>query len=375
MAGMAYERGIKVRPVGKRPKCWDISFSVQLSDGESHRERTRLVDYSRTQAIKWAEKRRNELIDPSTDSKDSISFKEFVEGFLTTRYLPTLSVAYRAKVEATIKARLLPTFGRLKLSNISRGRLDDYLSELRKTCEPKAQMDHVSLVHNCLTLAVQWELLGSLPTFPKVKVPKADIPPFLTPEEHDTLLSHARDHEEKTLLLFATDSGTRPAEQLALAWEDVRPTQLVLQHGLVKGTVASGLKGTKSGKPRVLPLSKRLEDAVAKLKAERLERGLPCLDKDLVFGSYIASVKALYKRVVRACKRAKIKHTSRHGLRHTYASWLISSGKVSLAELQVLLGHSSPLTTLRYAHLIPGTGDNVRGALDALQSYKKPASD
>jgi integrase len=58
-------------------------------------------------------------------------------------------------------------------------------------------------------------------------------------------------------------------------------------------------------------------------------------------------------------------------LRHTYASWLISSGKVSLAELQAHLGHSSPVMTQRYAHLIPGTGDNVRGVVDALESYKK----
>jgi integrase len=145
----------------------------------------------------------------------------------------------------------------------------------------------------------------------------------------------------------------------------------VLQRSLNRGTIASGFKGTKSGKPRVLPLSQRCEQALTKLKAERLARGLPCSDNDLVFGSYIPSVKALYKRVVRACARAEVKHTSRHGLRHTYASWLISSGKVSLAEIQALLGHSSAVMTQRYAHLIPGTGDNVRGALDALKSYKK----
>jgi integrase len=142
----------------------------------------------------------------------------------------------------------------------------------------------------------------------------------------------------------------------------------VLQRSVVKGTVALGFKGTKSGKPRVLPLSQRCEQALIKLKAERIARGLPCSNDDLVFGSYIPSVKALYKRVVRACKRANVKHTSRHGLRHTFASWLISSGKVSLAEVQALLGHSSPAMTQRYAHLIPGTGDNVRGALDGLSN-------
>ena len=40
-----------------------------------------------------------------------------------------------------------------------------------------------------------------------------------------------------------------------------------------------------------------------------------------------------------------------HGLRHSFASWLASSGEVSMYELQKLMTHSSPQMTQRYAHL------------------------
>lgn len=40
-----------------------------------------------------------------------------------------------------------------------------------------------------------------------------------------------------------------------------------------------------------------------------------------------------------------------HGLRHAYASMLISSGQVDLFALQKLLTHGSPQMTQRYAHL------------------------
>ena len=40
-----------------------------------------------------------------------------------------------------------------------------------------------------------------------------------------------------------------------------------------------------------------------------------------------------------------------HGLRHTYASALASSGKVDLYTLQKLLTHKTPRMTQRYAHL------------------------
>jgi len=40
-----------------------------------------------------------------------------------------------------------------------------------------------------------------------------------------------------------------------------------------------------------------------------------------------------------------------HGLRHTYASMLASSGQVDMYTLQKLLTHKSPIMTQRYAHL------------------------
>ena len=42
-----------------------------------------------------------------------------------------------------------------------------------------------------------------------------------------------------------------------------------------------------------------------------------------------------------------------HTLRHTFASWLAQSGKVTLHELMKIMRHNRIETTMRYAHLIP----------------------
>ena len=50
---------------------------------------------------------------------------------------------------------------------------------------------------------------------------------------------------------------------------------------------------------------------------------------------------------------AQVREIRIHDLRHTFASHYIMNGG-SLTELQGLLGHSSPMMTLKYAHLAPG---------------------
>jgi integrase len=359
---------IHIKPVKNREKVFDISFSIALPNGKTHRARKRLVNVSKRQAQAWAEKRHTELLNPSApaaaEAPTTLTFAQFVAEDIQAHYLPSLSVQYRKKVQATLDNRLLPTFGTMRLNEIALKNIEEYLITLRLTCQPKAQRDHLAVLRHLLQIALDKDLLEALPKFPKVKVQTSDAPKYLSMDEHKKILEEARDHEEFCLLLFATDSGTRSGEQLAIRWGDVLEQQLVIARSLADGTVDGGMKSTKSGKVRYVHLSKRLSDALQKLKQERLHAGISCNPDELVFG-YVGNTKALYKRVVRACKRAGVEQTSRHGMRHTYASWLISSGKVSLAEVQQLLGHQSAQMTQRYAAFIPNQGANVRAVFDA----------
>jgi len=63
-----------------------------------------------------------------------------------------------------------------------------------------------------------------------------------------------------------------------------------------------------------------------------------------------------------AVERAGLNDVHIHDARHTYASWLIQDG-VPLEEVGRLLGHVSPLTTRRYAHLAETPSASVLSAL------------
>ena len=60
-----------------------------------------------------------------------------------------------------------------------------------------------------------------------------------------------------------------------------------------------------------------------------------------------------------------------HGLRHTYASRLASSGKVDLYTLQKLLTHESPEMTQRYAHLSNEAMQRAAAVADDVMGIKK----
>ncbi|ACN14897.1 hypothetical protein HRM2_17930 [Desulforapulum autotrophicum HRM2] len=146
-------------------------------------------------------------------------------------------------------------------------------------------------------------------------------------------------NNERAILVikFALYSGKRKGEVLSLTWDsvDFENHLLTLQ-----------AMNTKSKKAQSLPLNNHCMTI--------LERCRKLKVSDYVFpstlGNYYNTFDETWKRIR---KRAGISIRF-HDLRHTYASYLASSGKVDIYTLKELLGHSTIEMTQRYAHLVNG---------------------
>ena len=102
---------------------------------------------------------------------------------------------------------------------------------------------------------------------------------------------------------------------------------------------------TKSGRQLAIPLS---DDALTIVRRQTPAVHLFTRPDGKPLGRMENSV---WRRVL---ERSKIKDFRWHDLRHTWASWMMMTGEVSLYELQLLGDWSTPAMVQRYAHLAPG---------------------
>jgi integrase len=135
----------------------------------------------------------------------------------------------------------------------------------------------------------------------------------------------------------------RRGELFKLRWEDVD-----FERGFIH------IRDPKGGQDQVIPLN----DAARKLLETHPKKGVEVdsqkTDSEYVFAGREGKERTdINHQVKRIRDAAGLPATFRplHGLRHTYASMLASSGQVDLYTLQRLLTHKDPRMTQRYAHL------------------------
>ena len=135
-------------------------------------------------------------------------------------------------------------------------------------------------------------------------------------------------------LLIALYTGLRRMEIAKLEWTDID-----FERSLIK------VRNPKGGQDATLPLNE---------SAKAVFESIPETDDStFVFPGRAGHVYSIYKMISSIRDKAGLPENFRplHGMRHTYASLLASSGKVDLFTIQKLLNQKSPGVTQRYAHL------------------------
>lgn len=305
----------------------------------------------------------------------------------------------RRKVEPGTAARdesrrvthLDPRWATVRLAAISRDDVQAWVDELADGgLAPSTVANAYHLLSASLKAAV---LDGRLAANPCTSITLPRRPPaderFLTWDEV-TAITHFLDDRDALLVWWLVGTGARWGEAVGAhrhrlhldtgvprldvheVWDQRSREIKPYPKGRAKRSVP--LPGWLAGK-----LRDALDDAVdpgrcgsAHRRGSRCRSGLVIPGRD---GKVIDYDSWRKTRWLDACSRAQVGHVRIHDLRHTYASWLLQSRKVSIEGLSELMGHASIATTQRYSHLADTQWASVVDALDEQAAPNLPQND
>lgn len=263
------------------------------------------------------------------------------------RYLPWAKEHKKSWIDDLryYRKHLEPRFGKRSLDAISPIDIERMKLELKKGINKRGQpyapatiKHQLVLLRRLYNLARRWNLYEGKSPLEAVEMPRLDNQKteFLKEDELSRLLETLEKwpcRESATFVKFALFTGLRRGEIFKLTWDDVD-----FERGLIR------LQDPKGGKTQTIPVS---NEALQVLK--ELEVISPCVfpGKD---GKQRTNFNGPWQRIRQA---AGLSDFRLHGLRHHFASALVSAG-YDLLVVQKLLTHKDAKTTQRYAHLAPG---------------------
>jgi integrase len=207
----------------------------------------------------------------------------------------------------------------LRLTDASRV-CEQFKSEARESYSNATINRSIAALRRACHLAYTLEWVGE-PVHLKIKsLPENNARHVYLSKEQITALAQAcQDDQARDAIMIAAYTGLRLGELLRLTPDNI-----------VDGMIRIDAN-TKTGQPRAVPIVPGIRKALKRLPFTYPKR----------------KIQAEFEK---ARKRARMPHVRFHDLRHTTASLLAAQG-VSLPIIGAILGHASPATTARYAHL------------------------
>jgi len=289
-------------------------------------------------------------IDPKievTQKKSRLRFSDFTNEV----YIPYSKRSKRSykSDESKLRLYLNPNFGRYFLDDISSQAISSYLLDISNLNSAATSNRHRSLLSNIFKKAVEWNYATQNHCSSVDKLTE-NPPPAKIYDNQDmgkiiSALANENNQVAACALQLLLVTGLRLNEVLSLEWGnvDIANTQIYLAN-------------TKSGRGRHVPINAEAIKILNICKASRSNsHSSPWVFPGKDPNKHIANPRKAWRRVLAV---AGVEFGRIHDIRHSFASACVRSG-ASLYVVQNLLGHSSPTTTQRYAHL---TGSELNEA-------------
>jgi len=358
---------LKVTPTGR--KVFVYRYRTEFG-------RQRKVNIGKFSEFTVAEVRRKALTlaadissggDPASDrlgKRHAVTVAEFAEKYLEEQAKPRLAPSTYKEYDRVLRSRVLPRIGRLAMVEVKRSDVEAIHFAMADT--PVRANRMLSVLKAMMFKAEDWGIIprGSNPAS-RIKMNKERPKQhYFSDDEQSRIFAAIEDLRGEMLksgpafdaitLLFYT--GCRPSEVLNLKWENVD----------FEGAVAQ-LHNTKTGEAR-LPLAGTALEFLQSIASEHREGWV---FQGAVAGERLKSLVRPWKRV---CEVAELPDACLKDIRHTVGTYVAKNG--GLYSAQAILRHTSPKTTMRYAHPFEGAiRSDLENAMEQIDKNRKKVVD
>jgi len=239
---------------------------------------------------------------------------------------------------AMLETVILPKLGKRKVAEITRRDIEAL--HITYVDRPYRANRVLALLSKMFNLAIEWGWRPDNPARGVKRFQEEKRDRWLNDQELERLWRVLENHPNRraaNAIQLQMLTGARLGEVLNARRE---------AFDLERGVWTKPSHQTKQRKTEYVPLSPQALDLVTPILGEH-DPDEPWLFPGNVPGQPLKDIKKFWSGVMR---QAGLEGYRRHDNRHTYASHLVSGG-LSLEIVGRLLGHTSPETTQRYAHL------------------------
>lgn len=262
--------------------------------------------------------------------------------FFNDTYLPYAKVHKRSWMrDVQLFARIGKAFGNLRLNQILKQKVAVFHAGLMEEGLSAASADHhPKLLRRMFSMAIEYDLIEKNP-LAKFALFNHDnkVEHYLSEEQLIQLMDVLRTDANRTvcnIAILLLGTGCRLNELLSCKKSDISIENRVLK-------IAAS--NSKSKRVRTVPLNDASIDIILQQFGDT--KGYDHLFINHQTGKPYTTIMKVWTRLR---NKAGLPHLRIHDLRHSFASFLVNSGR-TLYEVQQILGHSQSIVTERYAHL------------------------
>jgi integrase len=300
-------------------------------------------------------------------ASSNLLFRDYSRIWLDSKKRNGLRKSSAMRYEDELTLRLNPYFGTLKIKEIDKQHLRSFIMHEQNSESGSAAIKYSATLFKSIIKQAEIDDLIPASGIATVVLPKhkKSDPRFWDKVQAEFFKNATRDHKLWNLWIFTLYTGLRAGEVAGLRWDCVHIDKSFGNYtGAVEIRRIYNQKSrmieetTKNGDKRIVPLLPEAREILLSLK--KVATGV------FVFGGDVPLDSSHFNRQLQTTLKRipQLPTISFHGLRHSFCSYLDSSG-MPRRIVSEIMGHRNINTTARYSHVNDQTlGFEVRRWLE-----------